>query len=1212
MPATAKQLFLALALFAFLNGEGQKKIYQQQEHVFTTYTAADGLASAEIISVAVDDKGFLWVGTVAGLSRYDGYTFTNYSWSADNHFIGIVNVIKAGTESELWIGTSSGLYCWWQNKLVKISEESKSPQGVNDIIAGADGNLWLATETGPAYITAAAIDISGTKKILLQKFILQQWAEKYDAIYPSQCRLIKNAPDGTVYFSNQYQLFKITSGTIELLHTARQENDKIDFIIPVNNTKVFFNAAMTGLNKVQGGRYSNLDFENLYQPSRKPEREGVWYVGSLGIVCFHPDEEFISESILFKEKGASWLSFILKQNTIFWLATHNGLIKIKPSAFNLYTADAFSRIDETFSFCELKDGRFLTGANHGEVYEVGEKGVTRFFPRGIKPVPNAEIKAMYQDQRGWLWMGTGYQGIALYRNGKTKRFTEEANHLHDNSFSSFLATKNGRLFAIGDKGMSEIMVDENGGISFKPFFSRPVYTAYSKFYGGMEAPDGTVWIGGEEGLRFLRGDSLVTYLLPVRNLSVQGIKIAADGLVWIATGGNGIICCRFDRYNKLQVVKQYDKASGLNTLHFLDLFIDKDDNIWAGSVKGLTIIGRNGKHIGAVLNFDEADGFIAPGYYSSKIYQNKQGEIWMGTPKGIASFMPGDLIFSSQEPALYLTGVDFLKRRSISANSDSIIALNHQEELNLSYNNNSLSFSYVAIGLEAPEGLQYYYRISTLDTNWIDGGYNRTASYYNLPAGKYVFEVKAVNDKGLWSKEIKFFFSIAPPFWQTWWFRLLLLALILLVIYMYIRRQAKNIAKREAYKMEVEKLKLVNLQSQLETEQVVSYFAASIGNQSTIDNLLWDVAKNLIGKLGFEDCMIYLWNNDKTVLLQKAGYGAKGSMQSEIDKDKYNVKKNIGIVGATVERMQAILVNDTSTDERYFSVDDKIRLSELCVPIIHHNEAMGAINTEHTEKGFYTRRHLQILTTIASILADKIDMLEAEQHAREKEIDVLKLSKDLSDWQVAALRAQMNPHFIFNAMNSIQQFTLKNDVDNANLYLSKFSTLLRKVLHSSQQNFITLEEEMEQLKLYLDIEKLRLDGEFTYRVNAGEDIETDAIKIPGMLIQPFIENALKHGLAIKEGEKVLTIEFTLVSEHLLKCIITDNGIGRRKAMEFKQQQEKLLPYESKGIRLVEERLALLNKEKQHNLPVFEDLYDESGHPMGTSVSLEVPVLLPGL
>jgi Histidine kinase/Y_Y_Y domain/Two component regulator propeller len=222
------------------------------------------------------------------------------------------------------------------------------------------------------------------------------------------------------------------------------------------------------------------------------------------------------------------------------------------------------------------------------------------------------------------------------------------------------------------------------------------------------------------------------------------------------------------------------------------------------------------------------------------------------------------------------------------------------------------------------------------------------------------------------------------------------------------------------------------------------------------------------------------------------------------------------------------------------------------------------------------------------------------------------MKQTIAETKMTALRAQMNPHFIFNAMNSIQQFTLKNDVDNANLYLSKFSTLLRKVLHSSQQNFITLEEEMEQLKLYLDIEKLRLDGEFTYRVNAGEDIETDAIKIPGMLIQPFIENALKHGLAIKEGEKVLTIEFTLVSEHLLKCIITDNGIGRRKAMEFKQQQEKLLPYESKGIRLVEERLALLNKEKQHNLPVFEDLYDESGHPMGTSVSLEVPVLLPGL
>ncbi len=218
------------------------------------------------------------------------------------------------------------------------------------------------------------------------------------------------------------------------------------------------------------------------------------------------------------------------------------------------------------------------------------------------------------------------------------------------------------------------------------------------------------------------------------------------------------------------------------------------------------------------------------------------------------------------------------------------------------------------------------------------------------------------------------------------------------------------------------------------------------------------------------------------------------------------------------------------------------------------------------------------------------------------------VKQQMTELEVKALRAQMNPHFIFNAMNSIQQFTLKGDIDNANLYISKFSTLLRKVLHSSQQNFITLEEEMEQLNLYLDIEKLRLGNEFSYSVEAGEEIETDALKVPGMLVQPFVENALKHGLAPKEGNKQLAIDFKLLPDNMMQIMVVDNGIGRQKALQLKQQQEKLLPYESKGIKLVMERLRLLHHASGSAGHIdFKDLQDEAGNPSGTAVTLSIPL-----
>jgi two-component system, LytTR family, sensor kinase len=232
-----------------------------------------------------------------------------------------------------------------------------------------------------------------------------------------------------------------------------------------------------------------------------------------------------------------------------------------------------------------------------------------------------------------------------------------------------------------------------------------------------------------------------------------------------------------------------------------------------------------------------------------------------------------------------------------------------------------------------------------------------------------------------------------------------------------------------------------------------------------------------------------------------------------------------------------------------------------------------------------------------------MDKLATEQRSRQKEMEVLKLNKDLATWQITAMRAQMNPHFIFNAMNSIQQFTLKNDTDNANLYISKFSTLLRKVLHTSEQNNISLEEEMEQLQLYLDIEKLRMGDDFVYSITADAEIEADALKMPGMLVQPFVENAVKHGLSLKEGEKKLTIHFFMPDEHHLHVMVIDNGIGRQRSAELKQQQT-LMPHISKGIQLVEERLLLLEQNKDHRSAIFiNDLPDGSG----TQVTVVIPV-----
>lgn len=217
------------------------------------------------------------------------------------------------------------------------------------------------------------------------------------------------------------------------------------------------------------------------------------------------------------------------------------------------------------------------------------------------------------------------------------------------------------------------------------------------------------------------------------------------------------------------------------------------------------------------------------------------------------------------------------------------------------------------------------------------------------------------------------------------------------------------------------------------------------------------------------------------------------------------------------------------------------------------------------------------------------------------------IREQISELEVKALRAQMNPHFIFNAMNSIQHFTLQNDTDNANKYISMFSKLLRLVLHHTQHSKISLEHEIELQHLYLALEGLRMGTDFNYCITVEEDIDAEAIMIPGMIIQPFVENAIVHGLAGKKGHRELVIAFSMPSDFYLVCEIRDNGVGREHAQRMKKANHELLQHESKGIRLVKERLDLLSQDPEYRTKVdIIDLKEDTGEPCGTRVVLEIP------
>lgn len=230
-----------------------------------------------------------------------------------------------------------------------------------------------------------------------------------------------------------------------------------------------------------------------------------------------------------------------------------------------------------------------------------------------------------------------------------------------------------------------------------------------------------------------------------------------------------------------------------------------------------------------------------------------------------------------------------------------------------------------------------------------------------------------------------------------------------------------------------------------------------------------------------------------------------------------------------------------------------------------------------------------------------------EEEKRRTEIAMMQVNQDLAASRLTALRAQMNPHFIFNALNSIQRYVLQGDVDQANKYLAKFSRLQREVLNHSSRDFISLETELEILELYLQLEQLRFEDRFEYQITLEESLDPNEISIPPMILQPFVENAIWHGLMHRNGTKRLDIEFTLRDEDVLCCRILDNGVGREAAARMRQTESARL-HQSKGLKLVEERLHIL--EQLYRRPFRLEILDRqgvSGQVEGTEVRLMLSI-----
>ena len=244
--------------------------------------------------------------------------------------------------------------------------------------------------------------------------------------------------------------------------------------------------------------------------------------------------------------------------------------------------------------------------------------------------------------------------------------------------------------------------------------------------------------------------------------------------------------------------------------------------------------------------------------------------------------------------------------------------------------------------------------------------------------------------------------------------------------------------------------------------------------------------------------------------------------------------------------------------------------------------------------------------TISVLLVIWLIIILRTSSIRKKERLRTGIAERISEFEMKALRAQMNPHFIFNVINSIQNYMLDNDVDAALGYLSDFAKLIRLTLDNVSKRRITLEEELNYIKYYINLEQMRFDKQFKTEIILPSDWDGGKILIPSMILQPFVENAIKHAFMFKTEDAIVKLEFKVTDDNILKCIIEDNGIGRKKSRELNKSRKN---QSSKGTFITNERLALLNQTQQRKGYKVEiiDLYDEFELASGTRVEIFIPI-----
>ncbi len=788
-----------------------------QRYSFHNLNVDDGLIQSQAMCLTQDKTGNLWVGTLGGLSRYDGKSFTNYN-------------IRNGMPTNM----------------------------VNSLAADIHGNVWVGTPKG-------LLKFNGST---FEPFTMQRQIE-----HPLDISQQINIIHDTVWWRAMGDVYYVTLGKIKYLVTPGPEGRISSMLAETGNLWIakqdtvyhFFNNQWDTVSFIAADGHKGLVVSRIFRDKENvlwlATNMGLYYVQDKSIMPYLINGQplnYISIRAVAQDRAGA-----------LWMATRNGVIKMADNALQYYNKHN-----------GLSDNPFhdIIADAEGNIWMASDgQGVFRFSGTlftGLDEtmgLPSAQIVAIASNKRDSLFLGTYEAGLFIFKDGKVipRNFPSEpipsiASLCYDHNQRLWIGTRDKGLFEYDHNVFRQYTMPQHN------FPSNSVFTLY-------EDLERRLWIGFSNGVMKYEHDtfktiavkdSRATSFLSIGSDSVlmatekKSLLLYHDGIVsefvtntvadsffvecfvkkdrdlWMGTSDNGVIKYNMDTHRAMVI----NKTNGLRSDFIYNIIDDDEGNIWVGTGFGIHKITMGGNDVPQVTFYGKEQGVMGMESNINAVLKLRDGSIWFGTTNGALHYQPHSAVVSSAPTCIVLQSVKLVGESSIDKSyydsTDNLYGIPYH--LQLPFKKNNISFSFQAITLSGAEQVQYRYRLEGTDASWSEWSATTSVTYSALPPGKYVFVVQCMGaGGGETHPELSYPFEIITPFQKTWWFRMsILFGCILSGIFLqsifssrYQRRQ------RLRAKLRAEEQAKIRMRT-------AEDFHDEIGNKLTRINVLTNVLKS--------------------------------------------------------------------------------------------------------------------------------------------------------------------------------------------------------------------------------------------------------------------------------------------------------------------------------------------------------------------------------